>query len=258
MTVSDLFKKFRCCKPAPILPTTQVQTTSYTYQIAFVQWALEYVLQVTEGYEERLGAVEHDVESLDTAIVDLNRDFNEGIANLAGAMISKTALKFNDTETGTVEDLENIIYDGKTYRAAGGGGKPEIISVIGSVADIGSVSSTNIQLYESIKTTNKLTVAGGKVVVGAGVSKIKVSGGIQIGLYSGGNDQAYIALTKGGSSVANGGAYLPTTVSGVGYVPLIERCILVGSGDQLSFSASGLGSFTAGTISAFLHFEVLE
>lgn len=71
MTVSELFKKFRCCKPAPILPTTQIQTTSYTYQLAFVQWALEYVLSITEGYEERTSELETRATSVERAITQL-------------------------------------------------------------------------------------------------------------------------------------------------------------------------------------------
>lgn len=243
MTVSELFKKFRCCKPAPILPTTQIQTTSYTYQLAFVQWGLEYILQAVEGYEERTTELETRATSLERGITQLQEAIDPIVVD--------------------IEDLDDRVTALEGGGGGGGSSKPEILAMTGLISDIDDLSSTNVPLFNTAaSTTTKLTVDGatGSFVIGTGVTKIRISGGVQVGLYDGGNSSVFISVTRGsgGTAVAAGGAYLPTTASGVGYVSLIDQMLIVSEGDKYFFNVSGLSAFTDGSLNVRLNVQVIE
>lgn len=158
MTVSELFKKFRCCKPAPILPTTQIQTTSYTYQLAFVQWALEYVLSITEGYEERTSELETRATSVERAITQLQ----EGI----------------DPILVDIEDLDDRV----TALENGGGGLPPSYFKGQSV---GEEADTNPYIFTGLTTSiadpeGNITLSDGKIKIGNGVSVIGISSSVAV------------------------------------------------------------------------------
>lgn len=112
MTVSDLFKKFRCGRPAPILPTSQIQTTSFTYQLAFVQWALEYVLQEVEGYTDRLETLETKSTDFGNAIEQLQNNDDTVFADLESLDDRVTALENGgggEIQTGSGNIVDTMI-----------------------------------------------------------------------------------------------------------------------------------------------------
>lgn len=239
MTVSDLFKKFRCCKPAPVLPTTQIQTTSFTYQLAFVQWGLEYLLQSIEGYEERTSELETRATSLERGITQLQEAIDPIVVD--------------------IEDLDDRVTALENGGGGGGSSTPEIVQASGTVSGVPGGGSGYVTLAQEFSTTSKITISSGRVKIGSGVSKVKISGELTLGLYSGGNDSAFCSISKvNGGTVAAGGAYIPSTVSGVGYVSISERIIEVSENDEYRFGMSNLSSFTAGSFTGRVLFEVIE
>lgn len=257
MTVSELFKKFRCCKPAPILPTTQIQTTSYTYQLAFVQWALEYVLSITEGYEERTSELETRATSTERAITQLQEGIDPILVDIEDLDDRMTAIEgLGNSLADSVNHLDTRV---EALEQSGVSSKPEILEASGIQSGVPGGGSGYITLAEGVSTTDKITVSNGRIKIGAGVSKVKLSGELILGLYDGGNTSAFCSISKlNGGTVAAGGAYIPMTTSGVGYVPISEKIVAVSEGDEYRFGISGLSSFTGGSFTGRVLVEVIE
>lgn len=223
------FKPFSGFCPVPVLPSSQVAATSYMQHLAYLEW---YIEQLRKHFEQQ------DTD-FDTAIERIQDSF--------------------ETVNADIEDLDDRV--SVLEQSGGGGAAPALIRASGLVSSETSAASGSIPLFGGITTTDKITVDGttGAVKIGAGVSKVRISGGMRV-LYTGSARTIYCSITRGagGLAVLSGSAYAPVGVSDVVNPTLITDVITVSEGDLLYFNFSGCADLTNLTLTPSIIVEVIE
>lgn len=223
------FKPFSGFCPVPVLPSSQVAATSYMQHLAYLEW---YIEQVRKHFEEQ------DTD-FDTAIEQIQDSF--------------------ETVNADIEALDDRV--AALEQSGGGGAAPALIRAYGLVSSETSAASGNIPLFAGLSTTDKLSVDGttGAVKIGAGVSKVRISGGMIV-LYTGSARVIYCSVTRGagGTAVLAGSAYAPAGASAVIDPALITDVISVSEGDLLYFGFSGCADLTNVRLNSSIVVEVIE
>lgn len=223
------FKPFSGFCPVPVLPSSQVAATSYIQHLAYLEW---YIEQVRKHFEEQ------DAD-FDTAIEGIQDSF--------------------ETVNADIEALDDRV--AALEQSGGGGAAPALLRASGLVSSEASAAAGSIPLFGGISTTDKLTVDGttGAIKIGAGVSKIRISGGMKV-LYSGSARVIYCSVTRGagGTAALVGSAYAPAGASDVVDLGLISDVITVSEGDLLYFNFSGCADLTNVTLTPSIVVEVIE
>lgn len=223
------FKPFSGFCPVPVLPSSQVAATSYMQHLAYLEW---YIEQLRKHFEEQGSDFDAAIEGIQDSFETVNAD---------------------------IEDLDDRV--AALEQSGGGGAAPALIRASGLVSSETSAASGSIPLFGGITTTDKITVDGttGAVKIGAGVSKIRISGGMRV-LYTGSARIIYCSITRGagGLAVLSGSAYAPVGVSDVVNPTLITDVITVSEGDLLYFNFSGCADLTNLTLTPSIVVEVIE
>lgn len=223
------FKPFSGFCPVPVLPSSQVAATSYMQHLAYLEW---YIEQLRKHFEEQ------------------DSDFDAAIEGIQDSF---------ETVAADIEDLDDRV--DALEQSGGGGAAPALIRASGLVASESSPASGSIPLFGGISTTDKITVDGttGAVKIGAGVSKVRISGGMRV-LYTGSARVIYCSITRGagGLAVLSGSAYASVGVSDVVNPTLITDVITVSEGDLLYFNFSGCADLTNLTLTPSIIVEVIE
>lgn len=225
----EKFKPFSGFCPVPVLPSSQVAATSYMQHLAYLEW---YIEQLRKHFEQQ------DTD-FDTAIERIQDSF--------------------ETVNADIESLDDRV--AALEQSGGGGAAPALIRASGLVSSEASAGAGSIPLFAGISTTDKLTVDGttGAVKIGAGVSKVRISGGMRV-LYTGSARIIYCSIRRGagGLVVLSGSAYAPVGASGVVNPTLITDVITVSEGDLLYFNFSGCADLTNVTLTPSIVVEVIE
>lgn len=223
------FKPFSGFCPVPVLPSSQVAATSYMQHLAYLEW---YIEQLRKHFEEQ------------------DSDFDAAIEGIQDSF---------ETVGADIEDLDDRV--SALEQSGGGGAAPALIRASGLVSSETSAASGSIPLFGGITTTDKITVDGttGAVKIGAGVSKVRISGGMRV-LYTGSARIIYCSITRGagGLAVLSGSAYAPVGVSDVVNPTFITDVITVSEGDLLYFNFSGCADLTNVTLTPSIIVEVIE
>lgn len=223
------FKPFSGFCPVPVLPSSQVAATSYMQHLAYLEW---YIEQLRKHFEEQ-------DSDFDTAIEGIQDSF--------------------ETIGVDIEELDDRVT--ALEQSSGGAAAPQLLRGYGATASESSAASGNIPLFAGISTTDKITVDGttGAIKIGAGVSKVRISGGMKV-LYSGSARVIYCSVTRGsgGTSALAGSAYAPAGAAAVVDVALISDVISVSEGDLLYFNFSGCVDLTNITLNSSIVVEVIE
>lgn len=223
------FKPFSGFCPVPVLPSSQVAATSYMQHLAYLEW---YIEQLRKHFEEQ------------------DSDFDAAIEGIQDSF---------ETVGADIEALDDRV--SALEQSGGGGAAPALIRASGLVSSETSAASGTIPLFGGITTTDKITVDGttGAVKIGAGVSKVRISGGMRV-LYTGSARVVYCSITRGagGLAVLSGSAYAPVGVSDVVNPTFITDVITVSEGDLLYFNFSGCADLTNLTLTPSIIVEVIE
>lgn len=223
------FKPFSGFCPVPVLPSSQVAATSYMQHLAYLEW---YIEQLRKHFEEQ------------------DSDFDAAIEGIQDSF---------ETVSADIEDLDDRV--AALEQSGGGGAAPALIRASGLVSSETSAASGTIPLFGGITTTDKITVDGttGAVKIGAGVSKVRIFGGMRV-LYTGSARVIYCSITRGagGLAVLSGSAYAPVGVSDVVNPTFITDVITVSEGDLLYFNFSGCADLTNLTLTPSIVVEVIE
>lgn len=223
------FKPFSGFCPVPVLPSSQAAATSYAQHLAYLEW---YIEQMRKQFEQQ------------------DTDFDAAIEQIQDSF---------ETVGADIEALDDRVT--ALEESSGDAAAPQLLRAYGTVAAENSAASGNIPLFAGFSTTDKLTVDGttGAVKIGAGVSKIRISGGMKV-LYTGTARVIYCSVTRGagGTAVLVGSAYAPAGVSAVVDPALISDVITVSEGDLLYFNFSGCDSLTDANLSPSIIVEVIE
>lgn len=223
------FKPFSGFCPVPVLPSSQVAATSYMQHLAYLEW---YIEQLRKHFETQ------------------DTDFDAAIERIQDSFESVNA---------DIEALDDRV--AALEESSGDADAPQLLRAYGTVASENSAASGSIPLFAGFSTTEKLTVDGttGAVKIGAGVSKVRISGGMKV-LYTGSARVIYCSVTRGsGGTVAlAGSAYAPVGASAVVDLALISDAISVSEGDLLYFNFSGCDSLTNTNLSPSIVVEVIE
>lgn len=223
------FKPFSGFCPVPVLPASQSAATSYMQHLAYLEW---YIEQVRKHFEQQ------------------DTDFDAAIEGIQDSF---------ETVNADIESLDDRV--AALEQSGGGGAAPQILRAYGLVTSEASPASGSIPLFGGITTTDKIIVDGttGAVKIGAGVSKIRISGGMRV-LYTGSARVIYCSITRGagGLPVLFGSAYAPVGVSDVVNPTFITDVITVSEGDLLYFNFSGCADLTNVTLTPSIVVEVIE
>ena len=223
------FKPFSGFCPVPVLPSSQAAATSYMQHLAYLEW---YIEQVREHFEQQ------------------DTDFDAAIEQIQDSF---------ETVGADIEALDDRV--AALEESSGDAAAPQLLRAYGTVSSESSPASGSIPLFAGISTTDKITVDGttGAVKIGAGVSKIRVSGGLKV-FYNGTARVIYCSVTRGagGTAVLVGSAYAPAGASAVIDLALISDVITVSEGDVLYFNYSGCDSLTDVNLSPSIVVEVIE
>lgn len=217
-------KPFRSFLPVPILPASQVQATSYEQHLAYLEWYIDYMAKVLESAE----TVENKVTSISADSTDTDYPSAKAVYNA----------------------LQNV--------QPGGSTGPEILQAYGLGADIASDDVT-VPLFSGYDNTDKLTVASNKIKVGAGVTKIKLSGFCNITYTTANNATVYMTVKKGSTNLAGGIVFLPAGSILSGKLVLPDTLIFVAENDELEIHLIGMASgFTSCNAAPYILAEVIE
>lgn len=223
------FKPFSGFCPVPVLPSSQAAATSYMQHLAYLEW---YIEQVRKHFEQQ------------------DTDFDAAIEGIQDSF---------ETVGADIEALDDRV--AALEESSGDAAAPQLLRAYGTVAAENSAASGSIPLFAGFSTTDKLTVDGtiGAIKIGAGVSKVRISGGMKV-LYTGSARVIYCSVTRGagGTSVLVGSAYAPAGASDVVDVALISDAISVSENDLLYFNFSGCDSLTNANLSPSIVVEVIE
>lgn len=223
------FKPFSGFCPVPVLPSSQAAATSYMQHLAYLEW---YIEQMRKHFEQQ------------------DTDFDAAIEQIQDSF---------ETVGADIEALDDRV--SALEQSGGGGAAPALIRASGLVSSETSAASGSIPLFGGITTTDKITVDGttGAVKIGAGVSKVRISGGMRA-LYTGSARVIYCSITRGagGTSVLVGSAYAPAGASDVVDLALISDVLTVSEGDLLYFNFSGCADLTNLTLTPSIIVEVIE
>ena len=223
------FKPFSGFCPVPVLPSSQVAATSYMQHLAYLEW---YIEQLRKHFEQQ-------DTGFDTAIERIQDSF--------------------ETVNADIESLDDRV--AALEQSGGGGAAPALLRAYGVVSGEASAASGSIPLFGGIRTTDKITVDGttGAIKIGAGVSKVRISGGMKV-MYTGSARVIYCSITRGagGTAVLVGSAYAPAGASDVVDLGLISDVITVSEGDLLYFNFSGCADLTNLTLTPSIIAEVIE
>lgn len=217
------FKPFSGFCPVPVLPSSQVAATSYMQHLAYVEW---YIEQLRKHFEQQ------DTD-FDTAIERIQDSF--------------------ETVNADIEDL-----DDRVAELEQSGSKPQILAAIGALGGAPAGGASNVALFNSSEsTTTKLSVDNGEILVGAGVSKIRISGGMLVGYTGGGSAIGCAVSVSGGSVLTSGRAFAPLegTLSSM-TVNVIEKVISVTSGTRLTFSINGYSDLVDANTSTSINLSI--
>ena len=116
---------FKGCGPDLVLPASQVQATSYMYQLAYLQWLVEQLKKQVDNLDpEAIADLEHQIQDLQTEVE------------------AKSVVAANPTLAGTEANLEGIEIDGVKYKVpeGGGGGGDQTSGVFGVLVGSTTVS----------------------------------------------------------------------------------------------------------------------
>ena len=223
------FKPFSGFCPVPVLPSSQVAATSYMQHLAYLEW---YIEQVRKHFEEQDTDFDIAIERIQDSFESVNTD---------------------------IESLDDRV--AALEESSGDAAAPQLLRAYGTVAAENSAASGIIPLFAGISTTDKLTVDGttGALKIGAGVSKVRISGGMIV-LYTGSARVIYCSVTRGagGTAVLAGSAYAPVGASAVIDPALITDVISVSEGDLLYFTFSGCADLTNVRLTPSIVVEVIE
>ena len=217
------FKPFSGFCPLPILPASQITATSYAQHLAYLEW---YIAQLQAMIEQ------------------------------GGSVVA------NPEMTGDEPDLTGIQIGDTKYAVPEGGTEyqPEILTVYGLVGDPLTDNET-VPVFQGYKFGTKLSVANNKIVIGAGVQHVKISGSASL-FYTATPtaDTGTLGIKKNGSLAGiQGYAPLPDGASYVMDIEMMPRIIEVTDGDELEPYILNLASgFTTNTVNVYAIVEVID
>lgn len=236
-----IIKPFHGFLPLPVLPAAQVQATSYEQHLAYIEWYLDYLagqLQNVETLDNKVTVINAD--STDEqypsakAVYTAQHSLAQIIALIQSQISDIPVVVANPTLAGTEADLTGLqVGDTKYAIPAGGSYTPNLVSAYGMGAEPAS-DDVDIPLFARYTIGDKLAVSGSKIVIGAGVSHVKISAQASLFYTSSAAATGGIQIKKNSINCAVGQEYIPVGSSAVLDIGIPGTVVAVTEGDEIT------------------------